>query len=382
MKNIKKRDVLRKAEVAAEYVTTISVAKAIGDNVSEDQLVSELNKYQNATLGLFSTAQESWFEEELLRLKPMSDHVASLVLDGNEAYLTGARVFHTAKSSMSGGVNSKEDFTIRTTEGKEHRISLKQYKSIDNVQVASGTYLSTLIGLAFEPIGRGSFTTPCGTKVSSKTGAGGNWGLLVDKLVQYYGADILEPIEELARQTKEVHKYRYASFKPENWSKGSDSCTKLAGRKAVPYFIQALSIISRANPNQFKSRILNRIGLSNPDGSKELVFVDAKGRSISSFRNPEVSSWVKGVNESGTQMRFEGKDQSAVFYFDSPDGKELLKFTIPLTINSNGAWANNTGFHKKEGIYLEARQRRPKKSMELDTSTNCWLKTPKKLIKK
>lgn len=382
MKNIKKRDVLRKAEIAAEYVTTISIARALGDSISEEKLNSELNNYREKTLKSLSPAQESWFEEELLRLNPMSNHVTSLIVDGNEDYLSNARVFHTAQSSMSGGVNSKEDFTILTSGGREHKFSLKQYKSIDNVQVASGTYLSTLIGLAFEPTGRGSFTTPCGAKVSSKTGEGGNWSFLLNKLVQYYGEDILEPVEELARQTKEVHKYRFASHRPKNWSKGSDSCTKLAGRKAVPCFLQALSVISRANPERFKSRVLNRIGLSNPEGAKELIFVDTKGRSLSSFQNSEVGNWIKAVNSSDTRMRFKSKSQSAMFYFDDANGKELLEFAIPLTINSNGAWVSNSGYHEKEGLYLEAGQRRPKKSMELDTSTNCWLKTPKDLIKK
>lgn len=378
MKNIEKRDVLRKAEIAAEYLTAIEIAKKVDDSDTVSSLSGEYEDYCESTQTALTSKQVTWFHEEISRLGAMSSLVSSLIVNGNEEYLSGSKVIHTAKSSMSGGVNSKEDFEIVTANGKRHKFSLKQYKEIDNVQVASGTWLSTLAGLAFEPTGRGSFTMPDGTKIVSK-----NTDLLMEKLVEYYGEEIREPISELIRQTKEVHKFRYEEWKPKNWSsKDEDCCTKSAGRKAAPYFMEALQVISSRNPQSFKERMLNRIGLSNSSGEKELIFVDGKGKFLSSFCNPSVANWVVELSRPSTNLRMLCKNQSVEFYFDSESGSELLKFAVPLTINSNGAWVSNSGFHKKEGIYLEAGQRRPKKSMELDTSTNCWLKTPKKLIKK
>lgn len=368
MKNLQNRPELRQAEVAAEYVTAIKIAKAIGDKKSEVSLSNELAKYKKGKPASFTT--------ELARLSKLSDKLVSAIVTNNSQYLTGATVTHTAKSSMTGGVNSKDDFEIRTASGESHKFSLKMYKDISNVQVASGTWLSTLVGLAFEPIGRGSFITPCETKVNSKTDEK-TWKNLCQMLEKHYEPCLVNVFESIKTLTKQVHEYRTCEWKPDNWTKGPNAITKSFGAKAAPLFARALSIIYEKDPATFKERILSRIGMKHESG-KEIVFIDNNGI-LSSFRDDKVTDWLIRINNSETSVQMKTEKQGVQFFFEN-SGQELLKFTVPLTINSNGAWVNRTGFHEKEGMFLVENQRRPKKSQELDTSTNCWLKTPKDYI--
>ena len=114
------------------------------------------------------------------------------------------------------------------------------------------------------------------------------------------------------------------------------------------------------------------------ESGKEIVFIDNNGI-LSSFRDDKVTDWLIRINNSETSVQMNTGKQGVQFFFKNSE-QELLRFTIPITINANGAWVNRTGFHEKEGMYLVENQRRPKKSQELDTSTNCWLNTPKDYI--
>ena len=370
MKNLQDRPELRKAEVAAEYVTAIKIAKAIGDKEAEVNLSSELEEYKKD--------QSAPFFRQLNRLSQLSDELVAAIVTDHSQYLTGATVTHTAKSSMVGGVNSKDDFEIRTASGKSHKFSLKMYKDIGYVQVASGTWLSTLAGLAFEPIGRGSFMAPCQTKVNSKTDEK-TWKNLCQMLEKHYETELVGVFDSVKKLTKQAHEYRTCEWKPAHWSTGSDAITKSFGGKAAPLFAKALSIIYTKDPTMFKERILNRIGMKHESG-KEIVFIDKKGI-LSSFRDSKVTDWLTKINNSETSVQMKAEKRSVKFFFIN-SGEKLLEFVVPLTLNSNGAWVNKTGYHDKEGMYLVENQRRPKKSRELDTSTNCWLKTPKTLIRK
>lgn len=375
MKNIENRTNLRKAEVAAEFVAAKKLAVRLGDYQSLATLEKEIQSCMHSV----QPKEMSGFKKELNRLSSMTNHLVDIIFSTNGAgeYLKGAKVNHTAKTSMVGGVTSKDDLQIITRCGNSHKISLKMYKDIANVQVASGTWLSTLTGLAFEPIGRGSFVTPDGKKVSSKTGHGGNWQLLCDKLKEFYGPQVVACFENIKTQTKDVHKYRTEEHKPKDWT---ERCTKEAGKKVAPEFAKALQHICDRNPALFKHRILDRIGLTFSEG-KDIVFLDAKRQYLSSFNDKEVRDWMVKINDTSAKLKMSPMGQSVKFFFTNGE-EDLLEFNIPLTINSNGAWANKEGFHNKENMYLIEGQRRPIKSKQLDTSTNCWLNTPKTLIRK
>ena len=56
------------------------------------------------------------------------------------------------------------------------------------------------------------------------------------------------------------------------------------------------------------------------------------------------------------------------------NNKQVLVADTPLTINSNGAWANKDRYSKIDKMKVVKNQLRPIKAMQLDTSTNCWLK--------
>ena len=59
---------------------------------------------------------------------------------------------------------------------------------------------------------------------------------------------------------------------------------------------------------------------------------------------------------------------------------EILKIDIPFTLQKNGGWFlpkekyEGTIYHKKEKKDLMYGERRPKKSKEINTSTNMWFK--------
>lgn len=64
----------------------------------------------------------------------------------------------------------------------------------------------------------------------------------------------------------------------------------------------------------------------------------------------------------------------------SDEEGEIIHIDIPFTLQKNGAWYlpkqryEGSILHQKEGVQLEYGERRPKKSKELNTSTNTWFR--------
>ena len=95
--------------------------------------------------------------------------------------------------------------------------------------------------------------------------------------------------------------------------------------------------------------------------------------------NDEYGELVKHLNSPECQLEVKrsGKDlkcQGAQFIFKI--GEEvLLSANMPLSVNKNGAWANRDRICSKSGEFVKKGQRRAKKAMELDTSTNVYVPT-------
>jgi hypothetical protein len=187
-------------------------------------------------------------------------------------------------------------------------------------------------------------------------------------------------IDDLISITKEAHKLRTVPRRPSNL----DKIRKNIGNSAVIPFMAILKIVNKANPSDFAGRFLNRSGLRvNP--KKEMIYSALNGKipiTFNSLLDKEFSSFIKEINQQNikTKVVRSGENQQGqgiAILFNNAD-KTLLRATVPLTININGAWANADRWCAKSKMHVKRGHIRPAKAMELDTSTNCYvkLKTP------
>ena len=126
-----------------------------------------------------------------------------------------------------------------------------------------------------------------------------------------------------------------------------------------------------------KDKILKMGDIYN---SEEILLLSKEGCVCSLF-DEKYKSFIDRVSSPNSVIKLEANGQSLEFHF-SDDIGEIVKICVPFTFNKNGAWwhagKNNPmcepEFHKKENKLLSHSQRRPKKSKEIATSTNMWLK--------
>lgn len=150
------------------------------------------------------------------------------------------------------------------------------------------------------------------------------------------------------------------------------------GLQAVDKMMSALQSISN---NTVKQRIIKMAGL---DYDEELLLLGPKDH-LSSYHDTKYQSMLSRVNSNECTMDFVKNSKSLVFSFSDSQG-DIIEVEIPFTLQKNGAWYipkgepySGTVFHKKENMRLVYGQRRPKKSKELNTSINTYLKLDKAL---
>lgn len=387
MKNIQKRHIVRKAEIANEYLLAQFVAEGLEQEglsvpTSSESLRNEYDQY------LLSLPQEymdvktrAKLDSEIEHLRPLTESSAvSLVrsIVAKYSHIEQVRVSPYNKEGLKEGVGQKADLLVEVLSSGEWDsvyVSLKQYSEFSNPQVASGTFFSTIAGLSFDIAGRGSYFAPDGSKFGSKAK---DYNTLVTHFVSSYGDQCRGPLQRLREASNEVHKLRYEEIRPSE--QVLDLARKTAGDNAIPEFVSLLGDVYSSNPSVLKDRFLTRAGLK-ADSGKEMLYTAYKNGQPVTFNtltDKKFSNLIREINKDDVEIRItrsgsnqDGQGVSFCFYRGD---NLLLRADMPLTININGAWANEDRYCRVSKQHILANHRRPKKAMQLDTSTNVWVK--------
>ena len=276
--------------------------------------------------------------------------------------------------------NMKGDFAIGVTtkEGISSIISfsLKNYNGgVCRPQVCSGTYNSFIMNILFESAGVGMFTNPIdGSRFKGKAKTVTTRDLIVEK---NYGIDIvkiLHKLDKLSGTMKEdfLHSPDLKFFDDTKWGV---ACHDI-GHKGADIVLDFLE--NHVPKNLVRKRIMKMAGL---DGAEELLAFDGKN-----YLNSLVNKKFKRMLEKIPSCELDYFRHAKNVRFNFKSGSEIiLEIDIPFTLNSNGCWYKGDTakerkngyvgkrFHKKEGIELEWRERRPKKSKEISTSVNTYV---------
>lgn len=376
MKNIEKRALVRKAEIYNEYRTTYELALLIGNQDQISSLKKEMEDYNSSVFVSHpSTEEKALYEIEKEELLPLSRFSAKQILEGIS--FDNPVVVNYNKEGLKESVNQKADIKIINPEtSKEVLISLKQYQNYSDIQVASGTYFSTLCGLLFDIVGRGKFITSSGEEFNSKKA---NFDTIKKHVCKEYGEECAKPLQEILEITEEVHKLRYEESCPDA------KVFKDLSKKSIKPFLSLMNVAIKNNHNQIKNRFLKRTGFV---GKKEIVYTAYNGNSIcyiNSLTDSQFHGMIESLNSEDCNLEVcqSGKNQDGqgVEFSFKCGGAVVLSATMPLSINKNGAWANQDRYCKVSKKHVKKGQRRPKKALQLDTSTNVWVSLRKYIRK-
>jgi hypothetical protein len=268
--------------------------------------------------------------------------------------------------------NKKGDFVmiIRGDNQKEISVSLKAYKgSISSIQVCSGTFNSFITNFLFDKDGVGMFKSKDGIrfKGSKKEDR--------DREIKKLGYDSMLPtlhkIDEINPKVKEYFVYGkkaewYQNIK-EEWEEGHYKY----GYKAIDLTLKILR--ENFSDKEVKSRIVDMIGF---DGEEELLLL-GKTKMVDSITNEKLKVLIDKVRSENTIIRYYKHGKNINFDFVNGNEEVILTIGIPFCLDKNGGWflpKDKKGtFYKKENMFLEYGQRRPKKSKEINTSINTYV---------
>ena len=268
----------------------------------------------------------------------------------------------------------KGDFAIYFSKDDYISFSLKNYKNgFDRIQLCSGTWNSFLNCLLFESAGVGMFINPI-TKQRFK----GSNRAVRDQLIESMGFSPLKDIySEFDNILDSVRSFYVYSDEANMWQNVAthwkNDCAEY-GLNAAQSVVNALKTLDNS---KIKQRIIKMAGL-NYD---EEILLIGKGDYCCSLFDDTYADILSRVNneESVVEYKVNGKG----ILFTITDGEDIVSIEVPFTLQKNGAWYLDgdeyvgTIYHKKEQVDLAYGQRRPKKSKEINTSTNTYLNLKK-----
>lgn len=266
----------------------------------------------------------------------------------------------------------KGDFAIYFSEDDFVSFSLKNYKKgYDRIQVCSGTWNSFLNNILFESAGVGMFINP-NTKERFK----GSNRTVRDQLIESMGfsSEIYSEFDNILDDVRSFYVYSEEANMWQNVAtRWKNDCAKY-GLNAAQSVVDALKTLDNF---KIKQRIIKMTGLNHDE---EFLFV-GKGTYCCSLFNDAYDDIVRRVNseESVVEYKVNGKG----ILFTIIDDEDIVSIEVPFTLQKNGAWNlpkkiySGTIYSKKEQVYLAYGQRRPKKSKEINTSTNTYLNLKK-----
>ena len=273
-------------------------------------------------------------------------------------------------------LGKKGDIVIVFDNGKKMKLSIavKNYQNgFDTIQVCSGTFNSTLNNFLFDD-------TDCspGTYIASngKKFSGSNREQR-DQFLKESHPELLPYYAQLDSINDDIRNYYINNEEAEYYEniedKWKEDCSAV-GTKVAPLIVNALSHL----PNEM---ILKRLQKATGLVSDEHLLCLGKGKYLFSVTNLKYQKLCDRVKEA-THVQIFSKGQS-VFYHICDDDGIIISINQPCTLQKNGAWfatneAKFDGLREKNDkgkkFMLKWGQRRPRKSKELATSTNMYLK--------
>lgn len=271
-------------------------------------------------------------------------------------------------------LGQKGDFLI--TVGKRQpniAVSLKNYiggGGITRPQVSSGTFLSFACGFVFDRVGVGQYTDP------RKEGAvfQGRAAVSRNAVLTYEGRpEFIEPLAALEGLQLEM---RTELLADDCQMYDAARVKAVVNRIARPGIETVLRIFDLLGHDTVRFAVLARMGM---DGKEQSLFFDAD-RYVDSMTNPAYHQLLDRLNDDATTFTVAQHKQNIRFSFRR--GSELvLKTDVPFTINTNGAWhrpaerysGTQRIIDKGVPVDLLWGERRPRKCMEIATSTNTYV---------
>ena len=253
-------------------------------------------------------------------------------------------------------------------------VSLKNYKKgYDRIQVCSGTWNSFMNNFLFTPAGVGRFVDPFSGKLFQGSDVETR-NSLITKMGLEFLIEAYDFVDGVQSQIKK--KYTYGE-KAEYWNdiqhEWVNDCQVLS-LSAVNKIYDGLS---QLDSSMVKSRFIKMTGLNYDE---ELLLIDKKGNHLFSLTEEKYKNILTRVNNPDSVVTIGIKKKSITFTAEDEDGV-VVRVEVPLTLQKNGAWYlpkgeayNGTQYHAKEKVELAYGQRRPKKSKEIATSINTYVK--------
>lgn len=268
----------------------------------------------------------------------------------------------------------KGDFAIYFSEDDCVSFSLKNYKNgYDRIQLCSGTWNSFLNNFLFESAGVGMFIDPI-TKQRFK----GSNRTFRDQLIESMGFSSLKEIyNQFDNILDDVRDFYVNSEEANMWqnvaTRWKNDCAKY-GLNAAQSVVDALKTLDNF---KIKQRIIKMAGLNY----EEEILLIGKGNHCCSLFNDTYADILRRVNNEESVVKYKVNGKGVLFTIS--DGEDIVSIEVPFTLQKNGAWYlcdkeyDGTIYHKKEQVDLAYGQRRPKKSKEINTSTNTYLNLKK-----
>ncbi len=268
----------------------------------------------------------------------------------------------------------KADFSVQiSSEDNPRLVSLKNYIGSGGIlrpQVSSGTLFSFAAGFVFERAGVGTFVDPrpAGGIFAARNGDVRN------AVLSYLDLDALrDPLQELQDLSGYV---KQELLKPEYHFYDQDAVKVVVEHVARFGRAAILAVFDILGPNVVRAKFLERAGLF---GDEDVLYFDSNSF-VDSITQPTFHDLRVLLNHPDTDFRVEPRGAGLSFTFYRA-GSTLLQVSVPLTVNTNGAWhrprerydgaqaVNDVGIL----TMLKWGELRPRKSRQIDTSTNTYL---------
>ena len=280
-----------------------------------------------------------------------------------------------------------DDTTYDWTQYPHISVSLKNQKQHIRYQCCSGTFVSFLLNMIYDRHGPGQLIIP-GSQTDTDP-KGETFTSRKDFSSEERRTKISMPdqVYEAITQLKAINQTYRTKFIEGDfgklWSNCKDAwkqdCTN-AGESAANII---LPILNSLDKKSLKKRVLKMCGFNSE--AEELLILSKDGF-IFSIHNPKFKDVITKVNQDDYEIRVIKHCKSIRFNFVQV-GFNICEqplflngiCTVPLTLQKNGAWwlpttkHEGTKYHEKEQCELAYGERRPKKSRELNTSTNCFV---------
>ena len=271
-------------------------------------------------------------------------------------------------------LGKKGDILIHFDNGEKISVSVKNYKNgYNTIQLCSGTFNSTLVNILFDntDCSPGMYISPYGVKFkgSNRDYRNGLVNREYPELLPFFSKldSINDSIRDFYINSPDAEYYENVA---DQWKSDCSS----VGTEVAPLIVEALSLL----PNEL---ILNRMQKATGLVSDEHLLCLGKGDYLFSITNEDYHKLCNRV-KAATHVELESRGQSVFYHICDADGI-IISINQPCTLQKNGAWFA-TNEEKFEGVrekndkgkkfMLKWGQRRPRKSKELATSTNMYLR--------